>query len=84
MSNDLKAAIKFILTQSWQFFSLTVPGTNFTIGFLFITIVLINFGLNILGWILGSSMPSEVDAPEIQRRGLVPVPDSPRRTKRKR
>ena len=75
MSNDLLDAIKFIFARSWKFFTETnLPGTDFSIGALFIGVLLVDFGLRFLGWCLGAAAP---DAPEktvtVRSPGLVPV-----------
>lgn len=54
MSSDILSAIRFILSKSWDFFSITVPGCSFTFGALFIGLFLGGLGIRIIGWFIKS------------------------------
>ena len=66
--SDILLFIRQFLSDSWQFFQITIPGTSITFAMLLIGIGLINVGFSVLGLLLGLSLPSLGDFAESRGR----------------
>jgi len=60
--------IRQLLSDSWQFFQIEIPGTHITFAMLLIGIGLFNVGFSVLGLLLGVSLPNLGDFLESRGR----------------
>lgn len=51
--SELMAAIKMLLSNSWKFFQIKVPGTGFSFAVLAVCLLLVPISLSFLSLILG-------------------------------